>query len=249
MEKIKEYLNKNRLVRFLLIMVVVAIIGFIATIYINNEKEEQRRIEQLQAEKQAIMDDAAARAQQAEIDAKAKQQELINTTINKIKDYGEIVVMKYDFDHEISYEKTGTISFLSKNTLKLKINYEAEYKINVSNLNLYSNNGEIYLMYNPKDFDLLVSPQKVVKQSAKDDEKGWFPTDFTDEETIALVNSDIEYIDNELQIESSEYTDTQEVCDQFEKIIRNLFEGFGVKINIINNNEGKPYVEINNLEE
>ena len=62
-------------------------------------------MEQLQAERQAAIDDATARAQQAEIDAKAERQKLMQTTINKIKDYGEIVVMKYEFSHETSYEK------------------------------------------------------------------------------------------------------------------------------------------------
>ena len=219
--------------------------GLITAICISHERAEKIKIKQLQVEKQAIMDDAEARAKQAEIEAKAKKQELLRTTINKIKDYGEIVVMKYEFSHETSYEKSGVFAFLSKNTLKLKIDYETEYKINISNLNIYTNNDEIYLVYNPKDFELLASVKNVTKQTADKDEKGLMPLDFSDEETIALINSDIDYISNELNIESSEFTNTEEVCEQFELVIQNLFDGFGVKINTINNNDGSPYIIMN----
>ena len=246
MEKIKEYLNKNRLIRFLLIMVIVAVIGGITVLYVNHEKNERIKMERLQTERQAAIDDATARAQQAEIDAKAKQQELIETTINKIKDYGEIVVMKYEFSHETSYEKSGALPFLSKNMLKLKIDYETEYKINISNLSIYVDNDEIYLVYNPKDFELLASVKKITKQTTDKKEQGWIPADFTNEETIALINSDIDYISNELSIGSSEFTNTEEVCEQFENVIQNLFGGFGININIINNNQGLPYININN---
>ena len=245
MDMIKKYIN-NKKIKFSLILVVIIIMGFMTAICINYENTKKTKIKQLQVEKQAIMDDAEARAKQAEIEAKAKKQELLRTTINKIKDYGEIVVMKYEFSHETSYEKSGAFAFLSKNTLKLKIDYETEYKINISNLNIYTNNDEIYLVYNPKDFELLVSVKNVTKQTANKDEKGWMPSDFSDEETIALINSDIDYMSNELNIESSEFTNTEEVCEQFELIIQNLFNGFGVKINTINNNNGSPYVMIDN---
>ena len=250
MKKIKEYLNKNRLIRFLLIMVIVVTIGGITVLYVNHEKNERIKMERLQTERQAAIDDATARAQQAEIDAKAKQQELIEITINKIKDYGEIVVMKYEFSHETSYEKSGALPFLSKNMLKLKIDYETEYKINISNLSIYVDNDEIYLVYNPKDFELLASVKKITKQTTDKKEQGWIPADFTNEETIALINSDIDYISNELSIGSSEFTNTEEVCEQFENVIQNLFNGFGIKINTINNNQGLPYIKIeNNVEE
>ena len=244
MDMIKKYIN-NKKIKFSLILVVVIIIGLITAICISHERAEKIKIKQLQVEKQAIMDDAEARAKQAEIEAKAKKQELLRTTINKIKDYGEIVVMKYEFSHETSYEKSGAFAFLSKNTLKLKIDYETEYKINISNLNIYTNNDEIYLVYNPKDFELLASVKNVTKQTADKDEKGLMPLDFSDEETIALINSDIDYISNELNIESSEFTNTEEVCEQFELVIQNLFDGFGVKINTINNNDGSPYIIMN----
>ena len=244
MDMIKKYIN-NKKIKFSLILVVIIIMGFITAICISHERAEKIKIKQLQVEKQAIMDDAEARARQAEIEAKAKKQELLRTTINKIKDYGEIVVMKYEFSHETSYEKSGAFAFLSKNTLKLKIDYETEYKINISNLNIYTNNDEIYLVYNPKDFELLASVKNVTKQTADKDEKGLMPLDFSDEETIALINSDIDYISNELNIESSEFTNTEEVCEQFELVIQNLFDGFGVKINTINNNDGSPYIIMN----
>ena len=53
------------------------------------------------------------------------------------------------------------------------------------------------------------------------------------------------HISNELSIGSSEFTNTEEVCEQFENVIQNLFSGFGIKINTINNNQGLPYIKIN----
>ena len=249
MDRVKKYIN-DKVTKFVLMLIIISIIGGVTVLYINHEKNERIKMERLQAERQAAIDDATARAQQAEIDAKAERQKLMQTTINKIKDYGEIVVMKYEFSHETSYEKSGALPFLSKNMLKLKIDYQTEYKINISNLNIYVDNDEIYLVYNPKDFELLASVKKITKQAANKKEQGWIPADFTNEETIALINSDIDYISNELSIGSSEFTNTEEVCEQFENVIQNLFSGFGIKINTINNNQGLPYIEINkNVEE
>ena len=245
MDRIKKYVN-NKVTKFALMLIIISVIGGATVLYIDHEKNERIKMERLQAERQAAIDDATARAQQAEIDAKAERQKLMQTTINKIKDYGEIVVMKYEFSHETSYEKSGALPFLSKNMLKLKIDYETEYKINISNLSIYVDNDEIYLVYNPKDFELLASVKKITKQATDKKEQGWIPVDFTNEETIALINSDIDYISNELSIGSSEFTNTEEVCEQFENVIQNLFNGFGIKINTINNNQGLPYIKIEN---
>ena len=123
MDRIKKYVN-NKVTKFALMLIIISVIGGAMVLYINHEKNERIKMEWLQAERQAAIDDATARAQQAEIDAKAERQKLMQTTINKIKDYGEIVVMKYEFSHETSYEKSGALPFLSKNMLKLKIDYE-----------------------------------------------------------------------------------------------------------------------------
>ena len=186
MDRVKKYVN-NKVTKIVLMLIIISVIGGATVLYINHEKNEQIKMERLQAERQAAIDDATARAQQAEIDAKAERQKLMQTTINKIKDYGEIVVMKYEFSHETSYEKSGALPFLSKNMLKLKIDYETEYKINISNLSIYVDNDEIYLVYNPKDFELLASVKKITKQATDKKEQGWIPVDFTNEETIALI--------------------------------------------------------------
>ena len=123
MDMIKKYIN-NKKIKFSLILVVIIIMGFMTAICINYENTKKTKIKQLQVEKQAIMDDAEARAKQAEIEAKAKKQELLRMTINKIKDYGEIVVMKYEFSHETSYEKSGAFVFLSKTSPSFVSYYE-----------------------------------------------------------------------------------------------------------------------------
>ena len=108
MDRIKKYVN-NKITKFALMLIIISVIGGATVLYINHEKNERIKMERLQAERQAAIDDATARAQQAEIDAKAERQKLMQTTINKIKDYGEIVVMKYEFSHETSYEKSGVL--------------------------------------------------------------------------------------------------------------------------------------------
>ena len=90
----KKYVN-NKVIKFSLMLIIISIICGATVLYINHEKNERIKMERLQAEQQAAIDDATARAQQAEIDTKAERQKLMQTTINKIKDYGEIVVMKY----------------------------------------------------------------------------------------------------------------------------------------------------------
>ena len=88
MDRIKKYVN-NKVTKFALILIIIGIMGGVTVLYINHEKNERIKMEQLQAERQAAIDDATARAQQAEIDAKAERQKLMQTTINKIKDYGD----------------------------------------------------------------------------------------------------------------------------------------------------------------
>ena len=107
MDRVKKYVN-NKVTKIALMLIIISVIGGATVLYINHEKNEQIKMERLQAERQAAIDDATARAQQAEIDAKAERQKLMQTTINKIKDYGEIVVMKYEFSHETSAQPSSS---------------------------------------------------------------------------------------------------------------------------------------------
>ena len=92
MDRIKKYVN-NKVTKFALMLIIISVIGGATVLYINHEKNEQIKMERLQAERQAAIDDATARAQQAEIDAKAERQKLMQTTINKKNENGDTGVM------------------------------------------------------------------------------------------------------------------------------------------------------------
>ena len=52
MDRIKKYIN-NKVTKFALMLIIISVIGGATVLYINHEKNEQIKMERLQAERQA----------------------------------------------------------------------------------------------------------------------------------------------------------------------------------------------------
>lgn len=135
---------------------------------------------------------------------------------------------------ELSSDHTSKIGKMwSGNVLRISIPYTVKYMVALDSMTSFvGEEGTLYIVVDEKDFNVLVSAGEYVKLTPEDGEVGWFPREFSDRETLALLNSNLNSVAEEYSNDESKIA---EAVESAKEIIQTIADTMDAKVKFVEN--------------
>lgn len=200
---------RQRVLHIAVITVIGSVVVGGAVWAISSDKRTERKETQVAIQKEIAYnkDKNIAVIDEAEIARRAIQNAEKAKELIELKGEFATLTVTTERKPELSSDHTSKWGKIwGGNVLRVSIPYTIKYMVALDKITSFvGEDGVLYIVIDEKDFNVLVSAQDYVKLTPEEDETGWFPKEFSDRETLALLNSNLnsvaeEYSNNEEKI-------------------------------------------------
>lgn len=135
---------------------------------------------------------------------------------------------------ELTTEHTSKLGKLwSRNVLRITIPYTIKYMVALDNMTSFvGEDGTLYMVIDEKDFNAFISAGQYVKITPEEGETGWFAREFTDRETLALLNSNLSSVSEKY---SKDTEKIRQAVENAKEIIQTIADTMEVNVRFIEN--------------
>lgn len=121
----------------------------------------------------------------------------------------------------------------SGNVLRISVPYTIKYMVDLDSMTSFvGEDGILYMVVDEKDFNVIVSAGEYVKLTPEDGETGWFPREFSDRETLALLNSNLKSVAEEY---SNDATKIAEAVNNAKEIVQTIADTMDANVKFVEN--------------
>ena len=219
---------KKNIVHIITISAVSAIVVGSAVWAMGADERAERKEAQIAIQKEIAyeQDKNLAVINEAEVTKRAiqnaeKAQELI-----ELKGEFATLTVTTERTPELSSDHTSKLGKMwSGNVLRVSIPYTIKYMVDLDSMTSFvGEDGTLYMVVDEKDFNVLVSAGEYVKLTPEDGETGWFPREFSDRETLALLNSNLKSVAEEYSKDNSKIAEAVENAKEIIETIAGTME-------------------------
>lgn len=227
---------KNNIVHVVTITAVSAVIvgGVVWAMGADERAEKKEAQIAMQKEIAYEQDKNLAAINEAEVARRAiqnaeKAQELI-----ELKGEFATLTVTTECTPELTTEHTSKLGKLwSRNVLRITIPYTIKYMVALDNMTSFvGEDGTLYMVIDEKDFNAFISAGQYVKITPEEGETGWFAREFTDRETLALLNSNLSSVSEKY---SKDTEKIRQAVENAKEIIQTIADTMEVNVRFIEN--------------
>lgn len=227
---------KNNIVHVVTITAVSAVIvgGVVWAMGADERAEKKEAQIAMQKEIAYEQDKNLAAINEAEVARRAiqnaeKAQELI-----ELKGEFATLTVTTECTPELTTEHTSKLGKLwSRNVLRITIPYTIKYMVALDNMTSFvGEDGTLYMVIDEKDFNAFISAGQYVKITPEEGETGWFAREFTDRETLALLNSNLSSVSEKYSRDTEKI---RQAVEHAKEIIQTIADTMEVNVRFIEN--------------